>query len=87
MPRYFFDLYAGNVSDWDDQGLEATGIEDAIARAKAMLTAAIAGDGRLQGDRHAVVMVRDRVGNHSATVTGTGGGEARVIRAARSASG
>ena len=87
MPLYFFDLHAGSLSEWDDEGVDAVDVEEAITLAKGMLVAAIADNDRLQGDRHAVVMIRDKIGNRAATVTGTGAGEAKVFRTAKSNSG
>ncbi|GJE14472.1 hypothetical protein FOHLNKBM_5547 [Methylobacterium longum] len=79
MPHYYFDLHAGSLSEWDDEGLEAENIDEAIALAKDMLVVAIAHQDRLQGDRHAVVVVRDENGNQFATATATAVSEAQVV--------
>jgi hypothetical protein len=87
MPRYYFDLHAGSLSEWDDEGLEAENTDEAVVLAKNMLVVAIAHKDRLQGDQHAVVVARDESGNQVATVTATGAGEALVVRAGSSISG
>jgi aminoglycoside phosphotransferase (APT) family kinase protein len=88
MPRYYFDLHAGNLSEWDDEGMEAENTDEAVVVAKDMLVVAIADEDRLQGDRHAVVVVRDKSGNQVATATATANaaGEALVVRAVPSVS-
>ena len=86
MPRYYFDLHAGSLSEWDDEGLEAENADEAVAVAKDMLVVAIANEDRLRGDRHAVVVVRDKSGNQIATATATAGDDALVVWAGRSIS-
>jgi hypothetical protein len=87
MLRYYFDLHAGSLSEWDDDGLEAENADEAVSLAKDMLVVAIARNGRLQYDRHAVGVIRGRSGNQIATATGTVIGNARVDWAGPSVSG
>lgn len=80
MPRYFFDLHAGSLSEWDDDGHDVAGADEAIALATARLPAALTNNDGCSGDKHAVIMIRDRSGNQIATVTMTGSGQSRVLR-------
>ena len=45
MPRYYFDIHSGSLSEWDDEGLEAENADEAVAIAKDMLVVAIADEG------------------------------------------
>ena len=78
MPRYYFDLHAGSLSEWDDEGHDANDADEAVGLAKNMLPVAFANNDRLPNDRHVVIMIRDRAGNQIATVTLAGSGETRV---------
>lgn len=67
MSRYFFDIHADDLSDWDDEGEDchdSTEVERCVAeRLRARL------DGQ-QGSRRvtlAVASVRDRLGNQVLT--------------------
>lgn len=87
MPHYYFDLHAGCLSEWDDDGLEAENADEAVVIAEGMLVGAIACNDRLRGDRHAVVVIRDKSGNQIATATSSGKDKARVNWAASSVTG
>lgn len=80
MPRYYFDLHAGSLSEWDDDGRDADNADAAVSLANNMLRLALANNRRLQGDRHAVVVIRDRSGHQIATATGRLNGHAYVNR-------
>ena len=79
MPRYFFDLHIGYLSEWDDEGHDAEGANAAVEIAKDRLPAALGRNRRPPGASHAVIMIRDRLGHQVATVTLLGAGEARVV--------
>lgn len=80
MPRYFFDIHANSLSEWDDDGADAADPNGAIAHGKLML-ATIIHDITQHGGAHQVaIMIRDKAGNQIATLTGVLGSEPRVIR-------
>ncbi|WP_158684195.1 hypothetical protein [Methylobacterium sp. 285MFTsu5.1] len=77
--RYFFDVHAGSLSDWDDVGIFVKDLDDAVSHATYMLAVVLGDIDRLGGDRHAVIMIRDSSGIPIATVKGHGREEPRVI--------
>ena len=79
MSRYYFDIHADSLSEWDDDGKEARDADEAVENARLML-ATIAEVGRLGRDWHAVIVIRDKVGTQVATLTGVGSAEPRVVR-------
>lgn len=77
--RYFFDIHADSLSEWDDVGATATTIEDAVEHARYLLKVVFCDSDRLSRDRHATIMIRDSIGIPIATVTGQSGKEPRVV--------
>jgi hypothetical protein len=82
MPRFYFDLHAGGLSEWDDDGRDAENADEAILLANDILRLAICDNRRLMGDRHAVIVIRNGGGHQIATATGNRDGQAQVHRAA-----
>lgn len=79
MPRYYFDIHAGSLSEWDDDGAEADDSSGAVAHAKYIIAVALGDISRRGGDRHVIVTIRDKFGKPLAALTGVEGSEPRVI--------
>ncbi|MGU3663590.1 DUF6894 family protein [Methylobacterium sp. A49B] len=80
MMRFFFDTHAGSLSEWDDVGAPAVGIDEAVAHARYLLMVLCSDSERLGHDLRATIMIRDWSGIPIATVTSQGKEEPRVIR-------
>lgn len=68
MSRYFFDIHAGSLSDWDGEGREAADVNAAITHAQYVLEVVIGEISRRGGSQHAFISVRDIGGLAIATV-------------------
>ena len=68
MSRYFFDIHAGSLSDWDGEGREAPDVTAAIAHAQYVLEVVIGEITRRGGSQRAIISIRDIGGLSIATV-------------------
>lgn len=68
MSRYFFDIHAGSLSDWDGEGREADDVNAAITHARYMLEVVTGEISRRGGSQRAFISVRDIGGLSIATV-------------------
>lgn len=79
MPRFYFDVHADSLSDWDDDGEVLDCPDEAVGLARDILLETLMSNDRSGADAHAVAVIRDETGANLVTVTLGSGDALRVL--------
>lgn len=79
LPRFFIDVHADSLSEWDDVGTVTDTADSAVALAGRKAQVMLAQSDQAQSNQHAVAVIRDEMDASVATVVIRASGEPSVV--------
>lgn len=79
MPRFFIDVHADSLSEWDDVGTVTDTADGAVALAEGKAQVMLAQSDQSKVHQHAVAVIRDEMDASVATVVIRASGEPSVV--------
>ncbi|TXM76592.1 hypothetical protein FV218_06495 [Methylobacterium sp. WL69] len=79
LPRFFIDVHADSLSEWDDVGTVTDTADIAVALAKGKAQVMLAQSNQAQANPHAVAVIRDEMDASVATVVIRASEEPHVV--------